>query len=424
MIKQLLSIISSTSPVVVEPFILNESFAYLISNIEVKRQQRAQEHIIPKAYYDYFITQANAIMTGTGIVNFLGGVSQDIEVDHWQTFRPSAFSATVGGNREYFPLGSKSNPTERQAYKVSITSAASLQNGTAKRYYIQCNCKDFQKVFSQKLQANGYCLDVTGLESTDEEVSEEAKLAESQGIGICKHAYTIMMQPQYAKYLGVAEDSGAMIPKRAETPVEPGHKTPEYVPPTVPSKPAEIPVEPLLKQRAREHIKTNLTKITDTLGSAYDLTDRDLYIRYSGSKTQYKKYLFTVSQIILDKQYLKYPPANYLGKINVISYSSQKLESKFKGTVKLSPFTYNNKIYPTLDLYSLFSPLELIEIIKGLGSSVEMPKELEQELTTAKITITESIFEDLTLEGLSFNFLIENLIREYNGYSNNQKISN
>lgn len=420
MIKQLLQPFGSSASTAAEPLVMTESFAHLLTNIDSKRQQRSEEHIINKKYYDYYET-AKATNTGIAVVHFPG--APDVEVDHWEIFRPAAFNATIAGEREHYALGTKDDPTSRQQYKVSITSEHSFKAGTAKRFYIQCNCLDFQIVFSKSDQTAGYCL--PNNIAPEGVASEEAIQAQEAGIGICKHAYCIMKHPRYAEFLGNAADTSALISKLPtyEEP-EPEEEMPIVspsliTPPTIPAPPTTIPPEPLLKQRAREHIKKSLTQTIASITASYDIADRDVYIRYSGSKTQYKKYLFTVTLVNLDKTYLKFPPPTYNGKINVVSYSSQKLESRFRSTVKLPPMTYNNKQYTTLDIYAIFSPAELIDIIRSLGESVKMPNELEQELTTANIPITESIFEDLTLETISFNFLIEDLIRDYNDYSNN-----
>lgn len=416
MIKQLLLDFEPSSAVSEEgSAVLTESFAYLLTNIESKRKERSEKHIISKKYYDYYVT-ARAVKTKQSVIHFAG---VDIEVDEWETFRPEAFKDTISGKREYFPLGTKTEPTSRQKYKISITSKNSFEQNKALRYYVRCNCQDFKQVFSDTLIEKGYCLPMEGFESVEETPSEEAKEAANQKIGICKHIYAIMKQPEYSKYLGNPSESGPLvsktpisIPAPAIQPLVPPAATP--TPTEQPSPEPTLPVESLLKQRAKEHIKKSLEQVITALNNAYGRGDRDLYIRYSGSKTQYKKYLFTVSLIALDKSYLKYPTASYLGKINVISYSSQKLESKYKGTVKIPSMSYAGKSYGALDLYSLFSPIELIDIVKELKTHSEMPQTLQQQLSQSNIVITEAIFEDLTLEDNKFNFLIEDLIREYN----------
>lgn len=399
--------------------VLAESFAYLLSSIESKRQERSQKHILSKKYYDYYLT-AKSVKKKLSVVNFAG---TDIEVDEWETFRPAEFDDTIAGKKEYFPLGTKADPLSRQTYKISITSENSFKNGTAQRYYIRCNCPDFKHVFSKIMIEKKYCLPMDNEDMSDEP-SPEAIEAGKEKFGICKHIYAIMKQPQYAKYLGDGSDPGPLIQKRPKPvkklpePVYEPSEQDEYGEPSEPyEEPYEEPLsqESLLKQRAKDHIKKNLEQIITALNNAYGRGDRDLYIRYSGSKTQYKKYLFTVSLINLDKNYLKYPAVNYNGKINVISYSSQKLESKYKGTVKIPSMNYAGKSYGALDLYSLFSPLELIDIIKEIKTHSEMPQTLQQQLSASNIVITESIFEDLTLDGIEFNFLIEDIIREYNG---------
>lgn len=429
MIKNLLQTFQPFSDTTSEKGLSNltESFAYLLNNIESKRKERSEKHILSKAYYDYWLN-AKAIKKKVSIVHFAG---IDIEVDEWQTFRPKAFSDTIAGQKERYPLGTKKEPLSRQSYKISITSESSLKNKTATRYYAKCNCADFKHVFGPKLEELGYSLPVEGFESIDEPVSEDAKSAAQEQIGICKHIYAIMKQPQYAKYLGETSDSSPLVNINSAMPKTTLHPGISWEPEEEPDEqeayssykyeepeqePEEvIPPEPLLKQRARDHIKRNLEQVITALNNAYGRGDRDLYIRYSGSKTQYKKYLFTVSQINLDVSYLKFPPAGYSGKINVISYSSQKLESKYKGTVKIPSMSFAGKSYGALDLYALFTPLELIDIVKQIKTHSEMPQTLQQQLGKSNIPITEAIFEDLTLEGISFNFLIEDIIREYNG---------
>ena len=113
--------------------------------------------------------------------------------------------------KERFPApGTPPTRTGPSEYTVLVTSKKSIEQGYATRYYVSCDCMDFQTTFKEKLIAHGY---TNGAPLPSKGIK---KLAPA----ICKHIYAVLM----TEYKDIIEqedyvDSSPVFSRSAE--VEP-----------------------------------------------------------------------------------------------------------------------------------------------------------------------------------------------------------
>lgn len=219
----------------------------------------------------------------TNTINF--GTTQ-VECDEWHITHPDYKSKEL---KERYP---------KNEYTCLITSRASLKNHTAKRYYVSCDCMDFDTTFKEELLKYGYTNGMVQNPSTGKK-----KLAPA----ICKHLYTILIK-EYQDIIKAesGEDRSAEIiqqepkPERVRPRIEyePHEDLEEPIEPTQPTVP------PVMKKRGRipkttQEKKVEYEKIIKRSLKFFSNimpNNVDIYKNSRQSQNMYKKYKFMVKK--------------------------------------------------------------------------------------------------------------------------------
>ncbi len=220
----------------------------------------------------------------SNVVNF--GTTQ-IECDEWHISHPDYKSGEL---KEKYP---------KNQYTCLITSRASLKNGTAKRYYVSCDCMDFDTTFKEELIKYGYTNGTT-LPSTGKKLLAPA---------VCKHLYTILMR-EYGDIIAAEtkEETSAEIlqpekekitaswdiePREWEEPEETWEEPEQEPQPPLPvKKRGRIPKSPQEKKAEYEKIIRRSLKFFSNIMP----NNVDIYKNARQSDTTYKKYKFMVKK--------------------------------------------------------------------------------------------------------------------------------
>ena len=206
--------------------------------------------------------------------------STQIECDEWHVTHPDYKSTDL---KERYP---------EAEYTCLITSRNSLKNHTAKRYYVSCDCMDFDTTFKEELLKYGYTTGTT-LPSKGKKLLKPA---------ICKHLYTILMR-EYSDIIEAeaGEDRSAEIPQAA--PPKPDRTRIEYEPEFKPEE-EQPPLPPVIKKRGRVPKTTQEKKIEYEKIIKRSLkffsnimpNNVDIYKNSRQSQNTYKKYKFMVKK--------------------------------------------------------------------------------------------------------------------------------
>jgi len=248
----------------------------------VRREYRYEKHY--DTYYKGSIITKSPSPTQVAIGN------TQIECDEWDITHPKFKDPEL---KEKYP-----KPDTH--YTVLVTSRRSLQNKTAQRCYVSCDCMDFNTTFKEELLKYGYTNGTT-LQGTGKK-----KLAPA----ICKHIYSVLMR-EYMFYINT-EDSEQLTPlitwpkeappEKEQVPTHYDYEPIEYeeepeegIPPIQPlgkPKRGRIPKTPEQKKTEYEKIiKQSLKFIANTMPGGINA-----YKNTRQGDTSYKKYKFMVKK--------------------------------------------------------------------------------------------------------------------------------
>ena len=206
-------------------FVLIENFSWLIGqlkafvdpNISYKWQGRKDLKGGQRRIYRYdkhftaYYQSVKIKKTSTVVPIKFGSV--EIECDEWSVDHDDFKDKEL---KEPFPK-------PKEPYTVLVTSQESLKNNTAKRYYVSCNCKDFDTTFKEELIKYGYTNGMT--------VPGTGK--KKLGPAVCKHVYAVLMR-EYEEFLkketGPDESAEIEMPYEAPYEEEPLAYTPQNTP--------------------------------------------------------------------------------------------------------------------------------------------------------------------------------------------------
>lgn len=237
------------------------------------------------AHYQAYYAAATIVKSPPPVkVNF--GNTQ-IECDQWDVSHPEFTDKQM---KERFPKPADVLKTDTNHYTVMVTSKDSIKKGTAKRYYVSCNCPDFDTTFKEELIKYGY---TNGTTLPNKGVKKIAP-------AICKHIYAVLMR-EYKDI--VKEESGPDQSAEFATVVEPDELNFNYYPePTS----ATISADPQATKKPRGRVpKTDAEKkleyaaaIKKSLKFLSNVMPNgvEVYKNSRQSDNSYKKYKFMVKK--------------------------------------------------------------------------------------------------------------------------------
>ena len=343
-------------------FILFENFSWLIGqlksfvdpNISYSKQgmpslkggnrriYRYQQH------YDLYYKAASVKKTPPPVnINFGSSI---IECDKWLVTHSEFEDPQL---KEKFPVPTK-------PYSVLITSKHSLENGTAKRYYVSCSCMDFDTTFKQELINYGYTSDDGSLPPA----TGTKKLAPA----ICKHIYAVLML-EYADLIKkidiTPEQSAEIYPSQSST-----------APQLTTSASSEA------KTEAKRNILKTLSFLSNRMSNSVEV-----YKNTRSTSPAYKKYKFMIR---------KYPQGYAIVFTNPL-LNPFRDKNRDKEIVPILNWETRsaNQLSSPISYYSKFSKDELLDLIKT--TRIIQPNQINTlNSTVKKYTLTENL--DLTLD--------------------------
>ncbi len=186
-----------------------------------RRIYRADNH--NQIFYDY----AKEATTNFQAVTDVQFGSTTVECDEWKVSHDEFADTKL---KEKYPR-------PETPYTVLITSRKSLLDHTAERYYVSCNCMDFETTFKEELLKYGYTNGVLVKPGTGKK-----KLAPA----ICKHIYTVLSKDYkdiIAMEAGAEESAEIHIPE----PISAGPYAPKYPATVAPAK-KELGTKPAIRR--------------------------------------------------------------------------------------------------------------------------------------------------------------------------------
>lgn len=190
--------------------IISENFTYVINKLIdyvdptisnkhkempeiVGGQRRIMRAMRGKGLGYQYVEAAGVLVTKSGGSKIINAFGSNILVEEWTVSHPHAVDTQMG--EEYPTVGSAPNHEPRGPYTCKMTARSSISKKTPTRCYLQCNCKDFQTSFYEKLNKAGY---------TNPQSLPASKGVKYQDIAICKHLYAIYSQ-HYSKLIQEVE---------------------------------------------------------------------------------------------------------------------------------------------------------------------------------------------------------------------------
>jgi hypothetical protein len=188
--------------------IISENFTYVINKLidyvdptisnkhkempEIVGGQRRMTRAMRSKGLGYqYVEAAGKLITKSGGSKIINAFGSNILVEEWTVTHPHVVDSQMG---EEYPTAN-SNGEPRGPYTCKITARSSISKKTPTRCYLQCNCKDFQTSFYEKLNQAGY---------TNPQSLPASKGVKYQDIAICKHLYAIYSQ-HYSKLIQEVE---------------------------------------------------------------------------------------------------------------------------------------------------------------------------------------------------------------------------
>ena len=227
-------------------YVVDQLIKYVNPNISNKHKKLpeiigGQRRIVramrgSKLGYNYTTAADKAAITnkGTKVIQAFG---DDVLVEEWTVSHGDIKDPDLG---ERYPT-KDSNGDARSPYTCLLTARIDIKNRTAKRCYLQCNCKDFQVSFYSRLNSEAY----TNPQSLPAPTGKVA-----QAPAMCKHLYAI-----YSKYYTDLVNSTEKYNINS-SPVLNGGSGPAPTPPTVPAGPVVAKTrqeaEPLIIARIKQ----------------------------------------------------------------------------------------------------------------------------------------------------------------------------
>ena len=361
----------------VSKFILVENFTFLLGQLAAfddpqftyknmgRPDLRGGER---RKYREYVDFAANVQITKSPspqIVN-LNGVN--IECDEFHVLHDTYKNPEL---KEKYPAN---------GYQVLITSKEDFDNKTAQKYYVSCECQDFNTTFKEELIKYGYTAGTT-LPSTGKK-----KLAPA----ICKHIYSILIK-EYKDVIedekGVAISANVITWPKAKPQISPHTIIPPTTPPATQIAPQQpIPGQPLTpasnpKKKAdyEKVIRKSLKFLNNTMPN-----NVDIYKNSRQADNSYKKYKFMVKN---------YPQGSVIVFTNpLLNPFRDKVKDKeivplinrtARGTL---PFGDAVIVYT-----KYFNKQELLQFIREESREIQ-PNQIEKlNKTIKKYTLTESM---------------------------------
>lgn len=167
------------------------------------------------------------------------------------------------GMGERYPTSNTNNGViePRGPYTCLITARISLSKKTPTRCYVQCNCKDFDTTFYEKLSAEQY---------TNKKSLPSGKGLKAQTPALCKHLYAII-DKYYMDLIKdteglVADQNAALFGGGSTGPTTGPNGGIQPQPPTMPLTPKEISLQAIAKR-----LKSESDRLKGLEGSYLDL---------------------------------------------------------------------------------------------------------------------------------------------------------
>ena len=279
-------------------------------------------------------------------------------------------------------------PKPKVPYTVKVTSRKSLEDGTARRYYVSCDCMDFDTTFKEELINYGY---TTG---TVVPGTGQKKL----GPAICKHLYSGLIR-EYKGFISLeaGEDPSAEIEIEwpgpsglgpvASVPPSTWHEEPESeeepestIPPVIQKKRGRIPKTPAEKKSEYEKIiRRSLKFFSNIMPNTVEIYKNS---RQGGNS--YKKYKFMIKNYVQGSVIVFTNP-----QLNPLrdKVKDKELVPLMNKTAKgMSPFGDSIVVYT-----KYFSKQELMDMIKAETREIQ-PNQIEKLNKTVKTySLTESL---------------------------------
>ena len=340
--------------------VINENFTYLVKQLMdfvdpqytyasvnkpflkggKRRAVRADRSTNLGYQYKSAASKSKVSSRGTKKINAFG---TDILVEEWTVSHPTATDSDLG---EIYP--GQDSKGSRGPYTCLMTARISLSKKTPTRCYVQCNCKDFQTTFYEKLNKAGY----TNPQSIPASTGKKA-LAPA----ICKHLYAIYSQ----FYRDLINDVEGLVVD--ENPVlfgAPG--APAMAAPPTLAIPSTKPKVAITKQDAVDLIMTRL-KQEHTRLKNNEYAYLDSRSKSSGGG---RHHLYPFSVVLLN------------GQLRAIAYRNKdSADPKFKNNaqIQLLHIPDNPKIWQFLNKQS--DHTKLWDMIRSLG---EMPESMNNAI--------------------------------------------
>lgn len=304
---------------------------------------------------------------GTRVIDAFG---TPILIEEWEVSHPHVVDSDLG---ETYPT-QDSNGDPRGPYTCKMTARVSLEKKTPTRCYVQCNCKDFQTTFYEKLNQQGY---------TNAQSLPASKGIKTQAPAMCKHLYAIYSQHYIQLVGGIEHGSVDQSPVLFGAPDTTGLQTP-IVPPTAPVQ--EWPV-------------------ANSKQEALAIISKKLQQEYNKIKNNPDAYFDTRSKSAGGGTYHKYPFSVILlnGNLRAIAYRNKTLApaGNNNSPVKLLIIDNNPKVWRFIKFAA--DHQKLWDMIKALG---EMPEAIKNRLKAEGKK--EPIFDDTVYNLTDLTYLSEN----------------
>ena len=343
--------------------IITENFTYLIDQLIdfvdptignkhkempeiIGGQRRITRAMRSKGLGYQYQEAASKLITKSGGSTIINAFGSNIQVEEWTVSHPHVVDSQMG---EEYPTSSGGEP--RGPYTCKITSRGSLSKKIPTRCYVQCNCKDFQTTFYDKLNKAGY---------TNPQSLPASKGVKFQGIALCKHLYAIYSQ-HYSKLVHDIEGY-----KVDESPLlfgaQPGHEEGEIL-----DQGGNL--APIVSTKVARNKKEAIDLIRERLKQEFDRlkNDESAYLdSRSKSSGGGRHHLYMFSVVLVN------------GNLRAIAYRNKdKADSKYKNNaaIQLLNIPDNPKIWSFFKAHA--DHKILWDLIYSLG---EMSKKLKDSI--------------------------------------------